>query len=363
MTSQSCISEAQKYQGALYKEPKKNTPKTQSQRPPHHAYVEDAEPTPPNTRPNSQAASHPVPPQAPSPPASAAEAEALNVYDYLSKSKEGVSASNMAKKRDTGFHRQDDPDTPMHDASTSRPTIVDARPSALTSKDTPAPATSDKKRKRTQPTSTVDSPRISDAAPSRHLLHTGLTGGLDRLLSAPTTSTSDSDAAAATPLAKKEREREKKRHKERHHHDEDEDRGREKEKDRKKDKASHAREAEIEDEIARLERKKARRAQRALEAGPERKKLEYPGAGTSAKNDRASTIGGGEGPANDFLRLVAQGKGSSAGSSKGQSVWGALKMWRDGGEGEGEDGEKRLWKGLRMRVNERGEVVLFAREE
>jgi len=39
---------------------------------------------------------------------------------------------------------------------------------------------------------------------------------------------------------------------------------------------------------------------------------------------------------------------------EGVSLWRALKRWkRDGGTGE-----KDLWKGLKVRVNERGEMVL-----
>jgi len=129
------------------------------------------------------------------------------------------------------------------------------------------------------------------------------------------------------------------------------------------------REAEIDAELAKLERKKARQARReskAIEASKERRQIEYhngvSGPG-SVGGKSASTAGSGS--AESFMTLVKGDRHSSAGSRKGQSVWGALKMWKEDGLGktEGEEGDKRLWKGLRMRVNERGEVVLFAKED
>jgi len=75
----------------------------------------------------------------------------------------------------------------------------------------------------------------------------------------------------------------------------------------------------------------------------------------------ASTAGSGS--AESFMNLVKGDRHSSAGSRKGQSVWGALKMWKEDGTGDGDEVDKKLWKGLRMRVNERGEVVLFAKED
>jgi len=130
--------------------------------------------------------------------------------------------------------------------------------------------------------------------------------------------------------------------------------------DRRDDDIDQRRMGEIEAEIERLERSKRKREERRrIEKGEDKKILGYhsPTNATSVKSGRSR----GGGPAEGFLKLVADDRKSSAGSSKGQSVWGALKMWKDDVEEEGE--EKKLWKGLRMRVNERGEVVLFAKED
>ncbi|KAK2743730.1 hypothetical protein FQN55_007134 [Onygenales sp. PD_40] len=89
----SCISEAQKYQGALYKEKPGKPKKTKSvtivetpiSKPPRHPYVEDA-PDIDDIRPNNQ-----VPPYAPSPPPATPQLESgkdasgqpVNVFDFL----------------------------------------------------------------------------------------------------------------------------------------------------------------------------------------------------------------------------------------------------------------------------------------
>lgn len=63
-----------------------------------------------------------------------------------------------------------------------------------------------------------------------------------------------------------------------------------------------------------------------------------------------------------FLSYVTKGPGSQ----RGCSVNKALKRWHRDGAGTGaeyggskEDEQKELWRGLRLRRNERGEVVVF----
>jgi cell growth-regulating nucleolar protein len=59
-----------------------------------------------------------------------------------------------------------------------------------------------------------------------------------------------------------------------------------------------------------------------------------------------------------FLSVVRKGPESE----KGYSINKALKRWhRDVGSGSGpkHDEEKELWKSLRLKRNERGEVVVF----
>lgn len=163
------------------------------------------------------------------------------------------------------------------------------------------------------------------------------------------TTTSDSHPAQSTPLAEKT-----KRGKRQKNDDEDSSSRR------------RQREEEIEAEIRRLERKKEKAAaRRRLEVGGEdRKMVGYHSPTGTAATGRTGR-GRAKGPAEGFLKLVTDERKSGASSSKGQSVWGALKMWRDddGAEDVGAGEEKKLWKGLRMRMNERGEVVLFAKEE
>jgi len=364
------MSEAQKYQGALYKEPKKGNkppqqpppqqqPSLQPQvHPSRQAYVESASDS--SSKDNSQAmtqARNNIPPPAPSPPAATiAEAEALNVHEYLDKSQgaDPTTSSKKDKKRksqiDDGAYSYGDGPIP----TTTTPTIVTARPSAA--------LVSDKKRKRSEAPTTDE----------RHkLLHSGLTGGLQRMLSAPEDDTTSD--AQSTPLAETKRGKRQK--------NDIEDLSRKEEEidselrrlqklkrstegrgimDRKDDDTDRQRMADIEAEIERLERSKSKRKERRrIEKGEDKKMLGYhsPSNATSIKSGRSR----GGGPAEGFLKLVADDRKSSAGSSRGQSVWGALKMWKDDVEEGGE--EKRLWKALRMRVNERGEIVLFAKED
>lgn len=297
-----------------------------------------------------------VPPPAPSPPAATiAEAEALNVHEYLDKSKaaEPITSSKKDKKRkaqidDVSYSYGNGPIP-----TTTTPTIVTARPSTA--------VVSDKKRKRSEAPTTDE----------RHkLLHSGLTGGLQRMLSAPEDDTTSD--AQSTPLAETKRGKRQKNDIEDLSRKEEEidselrrlqklkrkgeGRGSVAKRD---DDTDQRRMAEIEAEIERLERSKSKKEeQRRIEKGEDKKMLGYsPSNATSLKSARSR----GGGPAEGFLRLVADDRKSSAGSSKGQSVWGALKMWKDDAEDGGE--EKRLWKGLRMRVNERGEIVLYAKED
>lgn len=284
-----------------------------------------------------------------------------------------VPSSTKKKRRSSSSSSSD---TSMRDAHTPKiARIVDARPTAVKT-------TSDKKRKRQHLLDDASASTSAAEEPSRNrLLHSGLTGGLDRMLSVESAErdaeTEETTPLAATKRGKKERERERerdrderessKRHKDKH------DRGREDESAMQLHAEGAAglrrREEDVAAEIARLERKKARKA---LEAGPERKQIEYA---KSSRSDSRALVANAASPADAFMKMVKVDEGSSAGTSKGQSVWGALKMWRDytdggkGGSGKelvlagGEKEEKKLWKGLRMRLNDRGEVVLFAKDD
>ena len=72
-----------------------------------------------------------------------------------------------------------------------------------------------------------------------------------------------------------------------------------------------------------------------------------------------------------FLSLVDKGHHSH----KGQSIWGVLKTFHEGVDGGGSDyasaelavahvrDQRRLFRGLRMKINKSGEIVLFARPD
>lgn len=477
----SCISEAQKHQGALYKEKK---PKSQQQKQqngtsqaivPRKAYVEDA--PDPDT---GAVAIVDAPPHAPSPPPAAHYGQAalpdVNVFDFLVAS-ETPNQSRVALPPPDECHMIEDdryadkePEQPgteivhvearhyeeeygndhrhyaesgfTYGAAPIEPSFqrydsyADLREQESEYYDsayyTPAPKPdrerknarekvttvskkSDKKRKRQQVEDLdmalvcAQAERDVTMADTPPVLHSGLTGGLNRLLTRPdfppSPDYSGGDYVEASPLSpikrakqstskalarvqrqyELEEERERKRELER---EREKERGRDREpKPRKasgattketngKPKALRNREDSGRDSRRTRDRRRRRRASSTASPEPGRKPMkaiEYhrapsasPGPG---ENGNGALILHSNGVAKEsstaraelFMSFVTKGPESE----RGCSVNKALKRYHrerydrwDRELGKGEE-EKELWKSLRLRRNDRGEVVLF----
>lgn len=406
---QSCISEAQKYQGALYKE----KPTKQSKKPvinapstsivPRKAYVEDA----PDPDTGTAVAIVDVPPPAPTPPPAVpppaiaqALSEAVNVFDFLvtdetpnaSKVSLGGTKSQMqmvggappifeAGRRlvselegDQGING---PDLAFEENGYSYGTVpVQANGrKAKVEFATPAPKreqngsketiyelegsdrkSTDKKRKRhaveeldlTAARSSVEQDEVMADAPA---LHTGLTGGLNRLLSSskfpPSPDYSGGDIYEASPISPLKRTRPAKGQKERgrllsalvstrtvstSRRTSDESRPRKKH-------SSH-RHAHTED-----------RPKRKLKA------IEYH---SQDKADPQQQLVVYRTRAELFKSLVTKGPESETGCSMNKALKRYHRERGESGLGLGKtEEEKELWKALRLRRNERGEIVIF----
>ncbi|KAG9994089.1 hypothetical protein KCU78_g18603, partial [Aureobasidium melanogenum] len=254
----SCMSEAQKYQGHLYRGEKKGKGQNQNQKKQEQALVQTKAPEPTTT----DIANTNAPPKAPSPPPSGTDLPpGVNVFDYM--------------------------DTPAK---------IEAAPivTPASKRDREDKSKSDKKRKR-------DDQDMPDATPA---LHTGLTGGLNRMLSGPDFG---EDGAAASPLSPKKRSKKEKSEKE--------------------------------------------SSKRSSSSKSSSKKS----TSSDAREDKQLVSK--RSPAELFLSFVDKGPESESGLSINK----ALKRYHRERQAQGkkDDGDKDLWKDLRIRKNERGEFVLF----
>lgn len=357
----SCISEAQKYQGHLYKEKKPKTPLPKQRQAvvPYNAYVED-EPTS-----NAVAVVH-VPPKAPSPPPAAEDLPPnVNVFDFLvtedSPTKEAPALPTTATKAIANGHSNEtngqDPHYVSHGfaygAQPIEPSFqrydswASLHPNPDTAQ-TPAPRPkSDKKRKRHQ----LDELDISRARQDEEMmdapmLHSGLTGGLNRLLSNPET-----EEVAPSPLEPMKRSKKDRSERRRvsditqrtsstSHRDERQRNGDDRGRHSRRDGDHHRR-----------KHRHRHRSSSSSSRHPSRKQvkaIEY----SEARAD--NQLVGYRNPAELFLTFVNKGPDSE----RGVSINKALKRYHRE-RGEREDGDKELWKSLRVRRNERGEFVLF----
>lgn len=221
---------------------------------------------------------------------------------------------------------------------------------------------SQKKRKR----SPMDA--VKTATRPNGSLQSGLTGGLHKLLTAQEEDAAR--AAEASPLSPKKRHKRSideasKALKSRH-----EDKSKDKDKKRT---ASHP--AATSNALTTMENKErdltSKRAQRShhdedarYDSELERKARGEPSTRKTLTYPRRKHKGASH--SEFFLSLIDKDRHSV----KGQSIWGALKMFHEGTtHGSSVDDEarraeeKRLLKGLRCKINKNGEVVLFARPE
>jgi cell growth-regulating nucleolar protein len=89
---------------------------------------------------------------------------------------------------------------------------------------------------------------------------------------------------------------------------------------------------------------------------PALKAIEYPTKPAAKTDDSMALVRISHAPTTkpvaSFLDCLARGTDTD----EGVSVWRALKRWRrDGGK---ESGEKELWKGIKIRMNDRGELIV-----
>ncbi|KAL9128780.1 MAG: hypothetical protein Q9217_002609 [Psora testacea] len=397
LNGSSCISEDQKYQGTVYKEkPSKRSVKVShsESRAPRKAYVEEA----PDPDIGNAIAIISAPPEAPAPPPAVPPPTNVNVFDFLvgedtpNASKVSLAPSNqksmdyapsilssdVGRKESIanedpeydkyGFSYGKDPipsthrkDRPKVEYFTPAPKDLHRDLSALDERhNRQEKRSTDKKRKRVHveeldlTAARVPSPESEDVAMSdvpAPSLHTGLTGGLNRLLSksiySPSLDYSNGDPDPPSPGKRSKppssqtiivRERERKKPaassalvRVRRHRTLDESRPR-----KKHHRSSHRHHEDSHDHTQK----------------PKRKAIEH----TSHSNQDSQQLIVFKSRAEHFLSLVTKGEESA----RGISVHKALKRYhRERGRVAKEDEEKELWRGLRLRRNERGEVVVF----
>ncbi|KAK6582775.1 hypothetical protein PZA11_005183 [Diplocarpon coronariae] len=389
----SCISEAQKYQGALYRPEKEkkgrnNNPNPSQALVPHAAYVEDAED---EYHHHSQIeVAEPSLPEAPSPPSAAPgftlAPSPVNVFDFLVAGStpnqsclELPAPEPMQMIEDT----RDEDMEPSHERDLVRVRFEDAgqRVSDLveygnepvaTEYRTPAPKAErerkkgrkereltkeekkDKKRKRlhveTQELTARDDESMTDAPP---VLHSGLSGGLGRLLSRPSVfppspdySGGDAgDASPGSPLKKSKTKNQK--------------RGRvDTISNNLMSLISTKRVSSREHSEDRPKRK--HRKHRESSERPARKMIEYTSTNGDAAAEKDSQLVVYQPRAELLLSFINKGPESERGVSMNK----ALKRYHreraalNAGLGKQLE-EKELWRSLRMKKNDRGEIVLF----
>ena len=220
-------------------------------------------------------------------------------------------------------------------------------------------SSTDKKRKR-PPVEDLDlsvvhhRPETQSAAAT--ILHSGLTGGLNKLLAKP-----GSREVEASPLSPKKRSKHDK-------HAES--------KMRDLERSHRHKESEERDHRHKRHREGSNghsiEGVKTIEGSKDLKMIDYreSSAGALVKNTKTKQPNQLPQRSNSefFLSLVDK----DYRSAKGQSIWGALKMFHEGLHAEmsetaylgiKEREEKRLFSGLRMKINRSGEIVLFARPE
>ncbi|CZT18024.1 uncharacterized protein RCC_03862 [Ramularia collo-cygni] len=435
----SCISEAQKYQGHLYKEKsakgnnKTNTTtnnnnnnnnkrKSMEGMVPRGAYVEDA----PEGDEMNMIAVIDVPPRAPTPPPAPDALENINVFDFLVSDATPKGAVQAPEERrriehttpsgdsqsqyqhvpgafnsqgwsygnapiEPSFQRWDSYNNLTADSQETQAGSLMPPPNSFITpaskeqrkKDRKADKSTDKKRKRIVEEldlSTAKRPQSRDehmedvggpSTTSRRVLHSGLTGGLTRLVTDPDFYEDRIDAGP-TPISPIKRRKEGRGEKEstrkvsgsskltstttKHSHRDRDARSRSPERggDReRRHRRSHHRQRSA--SVSSVEERR-----RPPPRGQEQRALEYPIDRPSSVQPTANNqLMGPNDRADHFLSFITKGPESE----RGCSINKILKRYhreRDvRGSEDKEDEDKELWKGLRLRRNSRGEVVVF----
>ncbi|KAI1438034.1 hypothetical protein GGR50DRAFT_575366 [Xylaria sp. CBS 124048] len=388
----SCMTEEQKYQGALYKPKKQKSNQTgtktnQEDTMAHRAYVEDATEEFATFRDfqvhesgaEGDGASHSTPPEVPMPPPAVADDANLNVFDYLLDPTPAASKINLpVAPVSTGFvggrqlvrfgqdanndvdesgYMVDDGAMGQYDTSYETPVPKAHRKK---SKDGERDTKKDKKRKRLHIETSPDvlEPRtdevMTDAPP---VLHSGLTGGFSRMMAptqfppSPDYSGGDAaDAALASPVKKKKQSKSPKT-------------SRESLSSNLKALVSGSTKLKASKKRKHSEDKeKKRRASQSSGTDKKAPKLiEYKSKSGDENGDESGAMIVYRPRSDLFLSLCNKGPESD----RGCSVNKALKRYHRERTSTGKSlskvmEEKELWRSLRMRRNERGEIVLFS---
>ncbi|MCJ1286896.1 hypothetical protein MMC26_006242 [Xylographa opegraphella] len=423
----SCISEAQKYQGALYKEKPAKAKKSvtiseSTSLVPRKAYVEDA----PDADYDNAVARTNAPPPAPSPP-SAVPAQPVNVFDFLVADE----TPNASKVSLGGSHEQmrmvdDAPPVfepsrhSVHELNASHEQHLDYEngyasngysygATPIPTFQTPAPKqqhrhtssrdsiyelgpashrkSTDKKRKRqvedldlTQarlPSQELDEVMLdADSSAPAPVLHSGLTGGLNRMLSKhkfpPSPDYSGGDAPDPSPLSPVKRSKPLAEKGRPAITTTTSDRGRPahspalvraRKPRRSSDESRPRKHHRSHHTEHRSERAHSERPKRAL------KSIEYPGHGAHAhssnghvddKDHHHQQLVVYRTRAELFLSFVTKGPDSESGCSVNKALKRYHRERAEMGLGLGKaEEEKELWRAVRLRRNERGEVVVI----
>ena len=367
--TQSCMTEDQKYQGALYKE-KNNNKRAKTQNTPNHqrngqtnamaqpAYVEDVDETWKEYQGQTEDERSPAEPlpEAPTPPA-AADEDNVNVFDFLVATGQTPNASNLNLA-----HPEADESKSLVRYEYNSDEYLD--PSALMDEEalvqygtgpyeTPAPsksvrrkkdadAKSDKKRKRLH----VEVPGdevMTDAPP---VLHSGLTGGLKGLMRPtlpPSPDYSGADVAEPSPASPLKKTKHSK----------------------------HSKNGQVSNSIfgmiagnSKTKTKKRKTSKKSSSRHQEKssKLIEYRSKdGKDGKDSEGGEMIVYKPRADLFFDFVNKGPESERGCSMNK----ALKRFHRERQAAGSDlsknmEEKELWRSIRLRRNDRGEIVLFS---
>lgn len=368
------MTEDQKYQGALYKDKNKkqktsnnnsqqqksDTSNTMAQ----HAYVEDVEETWKDYQGQTEDEKSPAdfPPEAPTPPA-AVEDDNVNVFDFLVATGQTPNASNVNLVREqpqkeleasesTSLVRYEYTEEFLDPTSLVEETQPAVQYGAG-SYETPAPIKTERKKKDGEKTDKkrkrlhLEVPRdevMTDAPP---VLHSGLTGGLKGLMKFPP-SPGDSGADApdpspASPLKKTKHSKHSKHHGQISNSIFGMMTGTSSHKKSKKRKTSSAKKSS---------------SHHHREKSP--KLIEYRPGSKDAKDGEGQMIVF-KPRADVFFNFVDKGPDSERGCSMNK----ALKRFHRERQAAGTDmskhmEEKELWRSIRLRRNEQGEIVLFS---
>ncbi|KAF2863568.1 hypothetical protein K470DRAFT_226126 [Piedraia hortae CBS 480.64] len=341
----SCISEAQKYQGSLYKPPKSKTvmpgeyPSDMTR---YHATVED------ESQRTVTTVDIEIPPRAPTPPR-----PGVNVFDFL------VEDASQAPKHLAG------PDvTYGSDAVPAGRERYDSHPTLPPAQATPAqrlPSSSqgksDKKRKRVDHLSvSPEAPEPSTARQPHRLLHTGLTGGLERLVTEAEfyDDRIDEGPTPITPMKRSRLEQPWETSRKARNNPAMASKPTTAYESKRREHERREKDAREKSSIERGGRR-IRRDSSSSSPKPSRHHKSRT-ASLQPSNGGSTSIGptaAGQVRAERFISLISKGPDSD----RGWSVNKTLKRYHR--EFSRDTDDKDLWRSLRLRKNEKGEVVLF----